>query len=998
MAAADEEDIMLADQPQSSPTQRIMELAQELDGIVNNQQNLRENVLRTRLQQANEEHEHDEEREEEDRLLLADMHQQQEHQQPQSPPTQNNPSQRHLNRTGREARHLPCSVTQFYFILSAILAFLAVVTSPSSSLLPSNMETTQIKEASATIAVDSFKAQKRNLEEGNMAMDSYGNIFDKVLNKGEWEAVVAHSKTKHSSSTDTSKKKSPPSSSSWSETLHHFIEQYSILKKLKFRVTLTHTHSPDESHQPNTAADYAKKSNSSSRWLPPWEWMKQRLPADSPGKIVDNLKPEPSDSKNKESKSNRHNNINNVSLHSILSPVLRGIDPSFMKTFLSTKEESVTTQVKDTPAEEAKLPPSHSDSAKSGAFMTIIDKVFTSTPRLIAISNLLLAVTYLTISALADFFLGPVNVSTAAGTRPNNPTGPAIPNRLGDHASRRRRAGRERFGGFLLFKLLLISAVLEPDSADLFILLSWYTLLSFLRSLSHLAGSSASHSSQSGEPPSPGALRLLIFVMACDAAAASGCVALLYSTGWNVLLLLTCDCILLGVDAVVHIGRHAGACIDEMHRMEMSQLEERQVEIYAQRREQTRDSDDAIDSAGDEGRDDETNQGFSGRRTTEETETEVHYGGDSNVALEDELREIDRAVEIGEADHSRRINTLDYVCFSLEVFGLLVMVAHLLHIWALHGASWGLIDGVLALHIHSTISNLGSKIAERRNTNRISRELNSSFPDASELDIRKSSAAGDVCCICLNSMIVGSVKKVGCGHLFHANCLREVVERERSMASAKCPLCRASLVTGRQDPEVVHPQMLGDLRNDETNNTTNGGEGRQAQPIQPVNPQLIPGEQSLLRFSTENILPSWLPVPAFAFEVVRRETAVVAEPNPNPEGGWQRFFRRGGEVQEVDTNNNDGNNQGNNEQGQPQEPQIETSFWRRLLILVGAIPMSPEEEAMALEQLVDMFPQYDRADLLRELRSRRSAEAVAESILLGLFSGIPRGGGGVDVE
>jgi hypothetical protein len=64
---------------------------------------------------------------------------------------------------------------------------------------------------------------------------------------------------------------------------------------------------------------------------------------------------------------------------------------------------------------------------------------------------------------------------------------------------------------------------------------------------------------------------------------------------------------------------------------------------------------------------------------------------------------------------------------------------------------------------------------------------------------------------------------------------------------------------------------------------------------------------------------------------------------------------------------------------------------------MGAVPMSPEEEAIALEQLVDMFPQYDRADLLRELRSRRSAEAVAETILLGIFTGIPRGGGGIDM-
>ena len=38
----------------------------------------------------------------------------------------------------------------------------------------------------------------------------------------------------------------------------------------------------------------------------------------------------------------------------------------------------------------------------------------------------------------------------------------------------------------MVFKLLLISAVVEPDTLDLLILLSWYTLLSFLRSLAHL--------------------------------------------------------------------------------------------------------------------------------------------------------------------------------------------------------------------------------------------------------------------------------------------------------------------------------------------------------------------------------------------------------------------------------------------------------------------------------------------------------------------------------
>lgn len=40
-------------------------------------------------------------------------------------------------------------------------------------------------------------------------------------------------------------------------------------------------------------------------------------------------------------------------------------------------------------------------------------------------------------------------------------------------SNRIHRSGRERLGGYLLFKLLLISAVVDPDTLDLLILLSW---------------------------------------------------------------------------------------------------------------------------------------------------------------------------------------------------------------------------------------------------------------------------------------------------------------------------------------------------------------------------------------------------------------------------------------------------------------------------------------------------------------------------------------------
>ena len=76
----------------------------------------------------------------------------------------------------------------------------------------------------------------------------------------------------------------------------------------------------------------------------------------------------------------------------------------------------------------------------------------------------------------------------------------------------------------------------------------------------------------------------------------------------------------------------------------------------------------------------------------------------------------------------------------------------------------------------------------------------------------------------------------------------------------------------------------------------------------------------------------------------------------------------------------------------PQDPEQDTRlpFIQRILLFTGLMPMSPEEEARALAQLVDMFPQYDRNDLARELQRRGSLEAVTEAILIGIVPGVPR--------
>lgn len=248
------------------------------------------------------------------------------------------------------------------------------------------------------------------------------------------------------------------------------------------------------------------------------------------------------------------------------------------------------------------------------------------------------------------------------------------------------------------------------------------------------------------------------------------------------------------------------------------------------------------------------------------------------------------------------------------------------------------------------------------------------FEDATEIELSKST---DVfCCICLGTMSTGSVKKVGCGHFYHTHCLREVVERARSIEAAKCPLCRASVLNG-EPPEA--PPSEEEANNNNGNNNTN----------------TVVGEDALFRFSTEGILPAWMPLPAFSFEVVRRP-AVDANSNNNAT-----------QTDRADENDNSlGENPAEESEQQRQQPrappqqqqqQRQPSFFRRLLILAGVVPMSAEEERAALEQLVDMFPQYDRADLLRELRSRGSSEGVVESVLMGVFQGVTRGASNTNI-
>ena len=657
---------------------------------------------------------------------------------------------------------------------------------------------------------------------------------------------------------------------------------------------------------------------------------------------------------------------------------------------------------------------------KSRVATELVDKVLTSTPRIIAIINLLLAVTYLLQSVVANYFLGEASMRAneqaenefgvggvgddaglGAGVVPGTMIGMGGGSVGASASDRLHRSGRERLGGYLLFKLLLLTAVVEPDALDLLILLSWYTLLAFLRSLAYLAGITTAHTAASGQPPHPGVMKLLVTVFVCNISAAVTCTALFHGAGLGMVVLLTCDCGLLSLDVLTHVARYLQQVFDESHQKNIAILERRQLEIHQELRNEGTGTGLGEATAAD--------TGIGGNFDYGDGDGDGEY---SDSERYDDLRylsrQIDHDTEIIEAMHANRLVILDNCAFILELFALAITMAHFLHVWVLHGVTFNLVDGVLALHLHSAVSAFGKKIEERKNLNRIARDLDKCFEDATDIELEKASTAGDVCCICLGTMSLGNVKKIGCGHLFHTQCLREVVERARSIEAARCPLCRASVLNGMPIPEnenngmtqgiffgtignitAVHtPGITAPRRTDEATNENalnQANENREQSPI--VQEQIVQErERALFRLSTEGLLPNWLPLPAFSFEVVRRFPNGVEPEMPSPEPT----------ANAVDSNDTDIRNNNNREEveveenGENEAHNPEPSFWRRLLILAGAIPMSPEEEAAAHDQLVEMFPQYDRAVLLRELRDRGSAEAVVDSILGGEVAGIAR--------
>ena len=506
---------------------------------------------------------------------------------------------------------------------------------------------------------------------------------------------------------------------------------------------------------------------------------------------------------------------------------------------------------------------------------------------------------------------------------------------------RHRLPREQRLGGFLAAKFVLIACILRPDTLDFIILLTWYTGLSVLRSWSSLCAGTTLRAAHAGvHLPPVGAAQLLLGVLLCNCFFIAANVGLFHSVGWSMILLLTADSVFLGIDVVCHLLAHLGQVLEQRH---------------------------------------------------EEAAWRGDYDFPRSTATRTSSRDSEQAgADYVESVHNRRLSIIRSTTFALQLLGHTLKVVHYLHIFMVHGLQFRFLDGVLLVQLNGAVTGWVQKISVQVRSRQLAFDLDSRFPNATEEDIRKATANSDVCCICLSSFATGGsgrrlshhqVKRVPCGHLYHVSCLQQVLQRAPSIQDAQCPLCRSCLATGNVSGASIARADVGP------------GMGAARAPPPPPAPFDADGDQAdaLFRFTTEGIIPAWLPIPGFSFEVVRRPTVEPAEPAERVVAGpipmWDETADGDEQATLVNTTDVDlqDRDDPNSERGAValEDPPPPTSTFRRLLILLGIIPMSPAEEAAAMDQLVDMFPQYNQVDLLRELRQRGSPEAVAELALHG---------------
>eukprot|EP00592_Proboscia_alata_P023732 CAMPEP_0194414036 /NCGR_PEP_ID=MMETSP0176-20130528/12596_1 /TAXON_ID=216777 /ORGANISM="Proboscia alata, Strain PI-D3" /LENGTH=1081 /DNA_ID=CAMNT_0039217711 /DNA_START=153 /DNA_END=3398 /DNA_ORIENTATION=+ len=672
----------------------------------------------------------------------------------------------------------------------------------------------------------------------------------------------------------------------------------------------------------------------------------------------------------------------------------------------------------------------------------MFNKILNSTPRLFAVVNVIIIVVYLlyasiircclgmaegyssdvveivTVTDLAALMIASImNINNSFSNESNGATATLGLSKIDEN---------KRLIGFVLIQILLISSVVKPSNhLHFFIILVWYTLLGILFSLSRLASLTTSKASESSPRPRRGVLYLLGMVVVFDVCTMLGLGVLFYNN-WGVggrgkislALLIIYDCVWLLLDVVTNIFQHTMQFMKIDHEALLDSLEQENMKRIMK------------DLRGNK-------EGKVVCRRVKNIRNAVAQSQE-----QENQRNMDRKIEIKEKQHYLRSMVIEKLMFVLKLMSSTFTLCHVVHIWFMRGFTFGLLDIVLALHIYTSVTIAVEKICDHCVKRKKSRDFEAMFKNAPLSDLCRAFTSREVCCVCLRTLCTTdapfkcagspnvksksrsffkanngcndvnhgySIKRIGCGHLFHSRCLREVIECSKSSDDARCPLCRAlvsdctnhhttsleSLSRSNNNTNIANASVNQESINDSNEEGTNVRSSLARETLNDVmledEEQRRQGENALFRFSTEGILSSWLRLPALSFEIQRPSAPVRAligfsqptETNErtimgNHDTGSDTHFSIDRATANVSNRTAHSSNT--------------ASFARRFFQRIGIISLSPEEEAVALEQLVEMFPQFDRSNLLRCLRERGSADRVVSSYLVESFRGVPGGG------
>jgi E3 ubiquitin-protein ligase synoviolin len=137
-----------------------------------------------------------------------------------------------------------------------------------------------------------------------------------------------------------------------------------------------------------------------------------------------------------------------------------------------------------------------------------------------------------------------------------------------------------------------------------------------------------------------------------------------------------------------------------------------------------------------------------------------------------------------------------YLDFVVDIFQLVVSLAFFICILMWTG---------LPLHIvrqlYATFISLQKRVMDVVKYRRTTSGFDQRFPEANEEELQRA----DVCIVCRYELRQG--RRLPCGHVLHARCLRGWLERQQT-----CPICRSDLLAPQQPPAPhLHPLALPGL-------------------------------------------------------------------------------------------------------------------------------------------------------------------------------------------